>query len=180
MKDFTLTTYRNLLYAIQDSGYAFFTFEDWCDGKANDRSMILRHDVDLRADNSLAIAMIEAEMGIRSTYYFRIVPQSNQPEIIKSIVELGHEIGYHYEDLSLFKGDEKKAIDHFKLQLEYFRQFYPIRTICMHGSPTSIWDNRTLWKTYNYRSVRAVCSTTTARPARCRGRRSSPGPRRRC
>ena len=151
MKDFTLHTYRKLLTAIQDAGYHFFTFEDWCKGNARGRYVILRHDVDLKAGNSLITAQLEASMGIRATYYFRIVPQSNQPGIIQSIAGLGHEIGYHYEDLSLFHGDTEKAIEHFNRQLNHFRQFYPVKTICMHGSPTSKWDNRDLWKIYNYR-----------------------------
>ena len=149
--DFTLTAYSQLLQAIKESGYEFYTFEDWCEGKAKGRFVILRHDVDLKAKKSLIIARIEAEMGIRSTYYFRVVPQSNQPDIIRSIVNLGHEIGYHYEDLSMYHGDIEKAIEHFKIKLEYFRRFYPVRTICMHGSPTSKWDNRDLWKVFDYK-----------------------------
>ena len=27
----------------------------------------------------------------------------------------------------------------------------PVKTICMHGSPLSKWDNRDLWKRYDYR-----------------------------
>ena len=155
-KDFTFSVYRQLLLAITQAGYAIHTFEDWCDGKAQGRYVILRHDVDLKADNSLIIAQIEAEMGIRASYYFRIVPQSNIPSIIREIADLGHEIGYHYEDLSLFKGDKEKALTHFEQQLNYFRQFYNVRTICMHGSPVSKWDNRELWKTYNYRDFGIV------------------------
>jgi len=151
MKDFKLDTYKQLLLSIQQSGYSFFTFEDWCDGKAQGKYVILRHDVDLKAKNSLAVARIEAELGICATYYFRVVPQSNQPEIILSIAELGHEIGYHYEDLAICGGDTEKAMKHFILQLEYFRNFYPVRTICMHGSPTSKWDNRVLWENNDYR-----------------------------
>ena len=151
MKDFTLNTYRELLLAVKEAGYAFFTFEEWCDGKADGRYVILRHDVDLKAGHSLATAKIENELGIKATYYFRIVPESNQPEIIKSIAVLGHEIGYHYEDLSLFNGEKVKALEHFKKQLAHFRQFYPVKTICMHGSPTSKWDNRDIWETNSYR-----------------------------
>jgi len=150
-RDFTLATYRKLLLTLQQSGYSFFTFEDWCEGKASGRYVILRHDVDTKSDHSLVTAQIESEMGIRATYYFRVVPQSNKPHIITAIAGLGHEIGYHYEDLSLFKGVQKSALEHFKQQLTYFRQFYPVCTICMHGSPTSKWDNRDLWKTNNYR-----------------------------
>ena len=90
-------------------------------------------------------------MGIRASYYFRVVPQSNQPDVIRAIAGLGHEIGYHYEDMSLFNGDADKSIEHFKTQLQHFRQFYPVRTICMHGSPTSKWDNKELWTKFDYR-----------------------------
>lgn len=151
--DFTLSAYRQLLSALQQSDYAFHTFEEWCQGKAVGRYVLLRHDVDLKAERSLVTATIEAEMGIRATYYFRIVPQSNQPEIIRAIAALGHEIGYHYEDISLFNGDMDKAFDHFKTQLAFFRQFYPVKTICMHGSPTSKFDNRDLWKLNDYREL---------------------------
>ena len=151
MKDFTLHTYSELLLALKNAGYIFLTFEEWCDGKTLGKFVILRHDVDLKAGHSLATAQIENEMGIKSTYYFRVFPQSNQPEKIKAMAELGHEIGYHYEDLSLFAGDTEKAIQHFEMQLAHFRQFYPVRTVCMHGSPTSRFDNRDLWKNYNYR-----------------------------
>jgi hypothetical protein len=154
--DFTLSAYRHLLNALQQVGYAFYTFEEWCEEKAVGRYVILRHDVDLKAERSLMTARIEAEMGIRASYYFRVVPQSNKPEIIQAIADLGHEIGYHYEDLSLFNGNADKALEHFKAQLAYFHQFYPVKTICMHGSPTSKFDNRDLWKLNDYRELGVI------------------------
>lgn len=156
MKDFTLQIYRELLLALKRAGYNFYTFEDWCDGKAQGKYVILRHDVDLRAGHSLATANVEAELNIRASYYFRIVPQSNQPDIISAIAGLKHEVGYHYEDLSLFNGDTAQAFEHFKKQLAHFRQFYPVRTVCMHGSPASKWDNRLIWKEYSYRDCGIV------------------------
>ncbi|MDR2684448.1 MAG: hypothetical protein LBB53_03585 [Prevotellaceae bacterium] len=128
------------------------TFEEFCVGKITEKFVILRHDVDLKAENSLETAKIEHSLNIRASYYFRVVPQSDKPHIIKQIAALGHEIGYHYEDLSLFKGDTKKAAAHFEKNLAYFREFYPVRTICMHGSPTSKFDNRDIWKSINYRN----------------------------
>ena len=150
-KDFTLSTYKYLLETALESRYLFYSFQEYCEGKAQGKFIIMRHDVDIKAYNSLVIARIEAGLGIRATYYFRVVPQSNIPSIIKKIAALGHEIGYHYEDLSLFKGNPEKSIEHFERQLSYLRQFYPVKTICMHGSPLSKWDNRDLWKNYNYR-----------------------------
>lgn len=152
-KDFTLSIYRQLLLALQQAEYSFFTFEDYCKKKPSGKYVILRHDVDLKAAHSLATAKIESEMGIRASYYFRVILQSNQPNIIRQIADFGHEIGYHYEDLSLFSGDEEKAFEHFKKQLNYFRQFYNVQTICMHGSPTSKFDNRDIWKKYDYKEL---------------------------
>lgn len=153
-RDFTLETYTRLLHGLKDANYAFCTFEDYCERRSSwetRRFVILRHDVDLKAGNALAVAKIEHELGAVASYYFRVVEQSNKPEIIRPIVELGHEIGYHYEDMTLCGGDGEKAIKHFKGQMAYFRQFYPVKTICMHGSPRSKYDSRDLWKQYDYR-----------------------------
>lgn len=151
--DFTLKKYTELLQSLKKADYAFVTFEDYCRGSGNGNFVILRHDVDLKAENSLATARIESSLDIRASYYFRVVKQSNKPEIIKEIVSLGHEIGYHYEDMTICGGDTEKAIGHFKSQLEHFRQFYPVKTICMHGSPRSKYDGKDLWKHYNYHDL---------------------------
>lgn len=157
--DFTLRIYRKLLCALQQKGYNFLTFEQYCmllPSQRPERFVILRHDVDLKAKNSLATAQMEHELGISASYYFRVVPQSNKPEIIRAIAELGHEIGYHYEDMTIANGDVKNAYEHFTQQLAYFRQFYPVRTICMHGAPTSQWDGRDLWEHYDYKQLGIV------------------------
>lgn len=161
LTDFTLRRYRQLLVTLQQKGYQFLTFEQYCLLASSPHSplasspkyILLRHDVDLKAANSLATAQIEHELGICASYYFRVVPQSNQPDIIRAIADLGHEIGYHYEDMAIMQGDTTKAYAHFQQQLTYFRQFYPVRTICMHGAPTSQWDGKELWKHYNYREL---------------------------
>lgn len=177
MTDFTLHKYRSLLESLLQQGYQFLTFEQYLQAK-NDlpaegnlqakrssnevifkqsdlpsKFILLRHDVDLKAANSLATAQIEHELGIQASYYFRVVPQSNQPDIIRAIAALGHEIGYHYEDMAIMQGNTDKAYVHFQQQLTYFRQFYPVRTICMHGAPTSQWDGKELWKHYDYHDL---------------------------
>lgn len=157
--DFTLRIYRKLLCALQQKGYNFLTFEQYCmllPSQRPERFVILRHDVDLKAKNSFATAQMEHELGISASYYFRVVPQSNKPEIICAIADLGHEIGYHYEDMTIANGDVEKAYEHFTQQLAYFRQFYPMRTICMHGAPTSQWDGRDLWEHYDYKQLGIV------------------------
>ena len=145
MRDFTLKTYQLLLEAFLQAGYRFQTFEEYVTAKANGKVIVMRHDVDELAWNALKMAKVEHSLGIRATYFFRIVKQSNVPEVIKCIVAMGHEVGYHYEDLSSANGDVDKAMESFKTNLAYFRQFYPVRSICMHGSSASKHDNRQIW-----------------------------------
>ena len=154
MLDFTQKKYSELLKSLKERDYRFITFEAYCNQKnglrPDEKYVVLRHDVDLKAENSYAIAKIEQSFGINASYYFWIVKQSNKPEIIKAIAALGHEIGYHYEDMTVCEGQTEKAIAHFEKWLSYFRQYYPVKTICMHGSPRSGFDGRDLWKKYDY------------------------------
>lgn len=140
--------------ALKAAGYKFLTFEEYCSGvELPEKFVILRHDVDLKAVNSLRTAEVESELGAKAVYYFRVIPESNQPDIIRKIASLGHEIGYHYEDMSIADGDVDKAYAHFKEKLDYFRTYYQVRTICMHGAPTSRYDGKDLWKKYDYREL---------------------------
>lgn len=158
MRDFTLDIYRELLETLQRQGYKLISYSEYCKTghRKNKRYVVLRHDIDARPENSLAIAQIEHSLGVSATYYFRRIPGCNRPETIRAIVRLGHEIGYHYEDLSLCDGDTEKAWEYFGVWLDYFRRFYAVETVCAHGSPYSRWDNRDLLKQHNYKALGIV------------------------
>lgn len=156
MRDFTLNTYKCLLQAFLSKGYKLINYSAYCKGVDADKFLILRHDVDEIAGNALKMAKLEHELGVSATYYFRIVQQSNKPDIIKKIAELGHEIGYHYEDLAFAKGDITLAKQTFKKNLAYFRTFYPVKTVCMHGSSTSKYDNREFWKNFKLKDFNLI------------------------
>lgn len=153
MRDFSLDIYRELLEQLQANGYQLITYADYCHARRPEKFVILRHDVDLKAPNSLKTAQIEHSLGAKASYYFRIIPESNQPEIIRAIAALGHEIGYHYEDMSLCGGRVDEAWEHFQIWLGYFGQYYAVETICMHGAPTSKWDSKDLWRKYDYKTL---------------------------
>ena len=152
-RDFTLAVYRDLLIALIDQGYHLTSYEEYLslnEQRPDLKTVILRHDVDRLPQNSLATAELQASLGVKGSYYFRIVPQSFQPKYIEAIRDLGHEIGYHYEDLALSHGKPEQAIRSFEQNLAKVRDFYPVTTMCMHGSPMSKWDNRNLWKEHRY------------------------------
>lgn len=168
--DFTLKIYKRLLNTLINQGISFSTFDEFIQNSSI-KVAVLRHDVDALPVNSLQFARIQGELGIRGTYYFRTMPQSYDENIIKEIHSLGHEIGYHYEDVSLAAQRQKRptrttlrrqndwrleeylasiAIEGFKENLKRLRVLAPVTTICMHGSPMSRWDSRLLWKYYDY------------------------------
>jgi len=64
--------------------------------------VILRHDVDRKPGMALEMAQMKKDMGIRATYYFRMMPGVFEPEIIRMIRDMGHEIGYHYDGADFF------------------------------------------------------------------------------
>lgn len=113
----------------------------------------LRHDVDLLPYHSLRTARLEAQRGISATYYFRMVPESYNEQVIKEVKALGHEIGYHYESLTTCNGNIDEAYRDFCANLEKLRALAPIQSICMHGSPRSPWDSRDIWKNYDYHTL---------------------------
>jgi len=165
MLDFTEKSYNLLLTALIDQGYTFQTFGDFLRKPAN-KVIVLRHDVDARKENSLQFAKIQHELGIVGSYYFRVVPQSYDENIITEIAALGHEIGYHYETMETVnakcrmqnvkcKTEElvDMAYEEFCRTLEMFRRIVPVETICMHGSPRSGFDNKDIWKKYDYREL---------------------------
>ncbi|WP_440956282.1 hypothetical protein ACSAZK_04900 [Methanosarcina sp. Mfa9] len=116
-----------------------------------ERFVLMRHDVDGRAETALDTARIEKELGIQATYYFRTRNNVFVPEIIQEIERMGHEVGYHYEVLSTARGDHEKAIKLFEDDVDKFRSICNLKTICMHGSVLSKYDNRDLWKSYDFR-----------------------------
>ena len=169
--DFTLTTYRQLLSSLILKPYTLISFKDFIVSKSKfykEPLVIIRHDVERIPQNALNIAEIEYSMGIRTSYYFRIDNNSFAPTIINKIAQLGHEIGYHYDDIeTAFWAIKRKylrqkieevqlinvAYESFTKNLEKMRRIADIKTICMHGSPLSKYDNRLIWQKYSYRDL---------------------------
>jgi len=145
MKDFTVSQYRELLTEILRRGYNVFGVAEWIKSNPSE-GVLIRHDIDRTPANALLTARVERDLGIKSTFYFRILPHCFKPEIIREIHSMGHEIGYHYEDLSLSKGNISEAVSLFRKHLTLVREISPVTTVAMHGSPLSANDNRLIWK----------------------------------
>lgn len=147
--DFTISKYSKLCETIAEN-YPTITMSEYITKRHPTKFILMRHDSDRYPENALKTAFVEMELGIKATYYFRMNNGVFQPDIIEKIYEMGHEIGYHYETLSDAKGNYEKAIKLFDQNLKKFQKICDIKTISMHGRSLSKYDNRDLWKVYDY------------------------------
>jgi len=146
-RDFTLEKYSELISALKDN-YTIMNVADYISSpKKEDFIAVLRHDVDKFPERAARMALLEKNLGIHSTYYFRWdaklpghvgdAVMGNFPKL--AIIECKlykHEVGYHYENLSELR-DKEKALADFEYKLEQFRKIAPVSTAAMHGSPRS-------------------------------------------
>lgn len=102
--DFTHTSYKQMLHALATAGYTFSRFPQAPTNMAwATPFVLLRHDVDLDLEAALAMAHIEAEMGIASTYFvmvrtqfYNVFSQAGS-HYVRTILDLGHDIGLHFD-----------------------------------------------------------------------------------
>jgi peptidoglycan/xylan/chitin deacetylase (PgdA/CDA1 family) len=94
---FDLKHYRELLEAAQSGGYRFVTF----DKSPEPRDLFLRHDVDLSLPAAVEMAELEAELGVRATYFlmtesvFYNLASNEGAAALAQLRELGHAVGLH-------------------------------------------------------------------------------------
>jgi len=153
--DFTLRVYRKLLNQIIESGYHFQTIEEF-HLSPKSKVVVLRHDSDAFPKRDLDLALIEKNLNVSATYYYR-VPETFNIKIIKKIIELNHEVGYHYEDLVRSNGNFNRAILSFVENLNKLRELYDVKSISRHGRPLSKIESLDLWKKYTYKKHGVIC-----------------------
>ncbi len=153
--DFTPQIQLRLLQVLQQADYHFITFREYCEGQRYDKFVILRHDVEKHYDKALAMAKAEHQLNIRGSYYFRFTSHYSV-EVVKQIAALGHEVGYHYDDLSFCKGNVTQAFKRFENNIKQLRTIAEVKTIAMEGAPRSKYDNKDLWQENNYRDYALI------------------------
>ncbi len=148
VRDFSVPKYAQVCAALVAAGYRSLTLAEYfqAGGVAlASQRVILRHDIDRFPRMALPLARIEQAAGLRATYYFR-VPATCDPATMRAVAALGHEVGFHYENLSKERGDVARARVGFAADLAALRRCCEILTVSMHGSPASRIDNRALWR----------------------------------
>jgi len=84
---FTYSAYRDLLVLIRDNDYAFRSYHDYEDAP---RCVILRHDIDASLSCAVKLAELEAEEGIRSTWFVLLRTEFYNPFSKSGLAALRH------------------------------------------------------------------------------------------
>ena len=77
------------------------------------RFAIIRHDIDMSPTQALALARIEANLGVRATYTILLTGDFYSPfefanrQLLRQISDLGHDLGLHFD--ATWHGIESEA-----------------------------------------------------------------------
>ena len=136
--EFTYQAYEELLGSLKKRGYAFADYHDW---ENYPRCVILRHDIDNDIEKALALAELEIDKGVKSTYFvlvtsdFYNVYSAESERLLRRIMECGHEIGLHFDEKRYpeFSGAEdavEKIVEEAALLGKIIGG--PVTTVSMH------------------------------------------------
>ena len=124
--DFTICNYRHLIQIAKAQGFNYIFHKDTF--VADRKDLIWRHDVEFEPDIALKMAQIEAEEGVKTTYFFQVhSPYYNlfdphYTEVFNEIKALGHCCGLHFDSHYFGISDEKQLNDYISLDKEYLEK----------------------------------------------------------
>ena len=131
--------YEDFLGVAAQRGYSFVQFRDFLPGAAPlpERYILLRHDIDFAPSFSLEMAQLEAERGVKSTFFVLVDGQfydALRPEVIRqvrAIGALGHEIGLHFAISNSVEADAGAEVA-FRLRILSEIAGAPVRAFSQH------------------------------------------------
>ncbi|MCQ2451381.1 MAG: hypothetical protein MJ080_05345 [Clostridia bacterium] len=144
---FTYSAYSDLVGFLNKNGYAFKDYQNHSDFK---KCVIFRHDIDYSIEKSLELAKLENKLNVKSTYFvllttdFYNVFSKKNIAMLKEIINLGHTIGLHFDEMNYpdIVGNESKIIKKIKYEADTLSGLldYKIRCVSMHRPSRNILD----------------------------------------
>ena len=143
--EFTYGAYRDLLALLDRQGYQVATYHDW---QAYPRCVILRHDIDNSPEQALALARVEREMGVHSTYFvllrseFYTVAARRCLETLGQIQALGHELGLHFDEKAYPEAGIDETAAHILRERDMLSALLgtPVTSVSMHRPSQATLD----------------------------------------
>lgn len=143
---FTNNAYKNLIELLKIKDYQFLFYNE---GDDVERSVILRHDIDLSLDKAVEMAILEYELGVKSTYFillstnfYNIFSKESYQKILQ-IKDLGHMIGLHFDEkrYEILNLEDMKKFVLFELKILGELLNEEVKVISMHRPSKLILEN---------------------------------------
>ena len=118
MNKFSFKYYKKMLKKAISSGFVISSFEKFDNKKK--KTIILRHDIDYSLKGITEFAKIENDLGVTSTYFFRVHSPNYNPfsqdcyNVFNYLKKLNHEIGLHFDSSYFSKIFKLDPISVFK------------------------------------------------------------------
>lgn len=112
--DFSYSHFITAIRNFREAGYEILSSGD---PNFSPRALRLVHDVDFFVEPALRMAVIEAEAGVHSTYFFRIFARgynffsAETQSAISRIEDCGHSVGIHFEPKIPYVSDLESNIE---------------------------------------------------------------------
>ena len=126
-EDFTIDNYKRILQLAKEK-YKFKSFFDF--ESNNEKSIILRHDVEFSVPIALRMAEIEHSLEIKSTYFIQLhgdfynTLEKRTLDTFRQIESLGHELALHF-DAHFWEIQDEKQLERFLgIDKEVFKTFF--------------------------------------------------------
>jgi len=125
-----LDAYAEMLHAFKRSGYESVKFQD-IEAADLDQKVVYRHDVDVSVEGAVAMAEVEHQCGVVSTFYFLLTtPLYNMlsreiGDQVRKINELGHDVALHFNPYYYGPG----AFEYIDQELDILGTIFPFANL---------------------------------------------------
>lgn len=99
--EFTYKGYESLINNLKNEHYNFSTYQNY---SLENKTVILRHDIDISIEKAFILAELEQKLGVCSTYFILLRSDLYNPlnkkniQLIEGINKMGHQIGLHFDE----------------------------------------------------------------------------------
>jgi len=142
---FTFDAYKALISCLKENRYSICNYHKYMD---YEKAVVLRHDVDFSLEKALELAGLEYQERVTSTYFvllstnFYNIFSAESTRILKEMINLGHEIGLHFDESKYEINNESNLKRYVYREIEILSKGlnYDIKTVSMHRPSQWILD----------------------------------------
>ncbi len=137
---FSFDSYARLLDQV-GQGRVNLRFSDFDGGAEPPRYLIVRHDIDYSPAAALAMARLEARLGIKASYfllltseYYNLLSEPHRA-LPGALTGLGHEVGLHYDLAIRPPAPPKDVLQQIAGEASLLSQLsgQPVRSVSLHN-----------------------------------------------